>query len=194
LLLSGVLGPLRSCEVQLLQRPVRIRRMSTIQKTVLLFAIAARALPWQVAADIAGEWQVFRPPPVSPPSSPIEDWLRVLPPAVYLLTHSDIPPLAMIRQDLGYAYFPSLPSITITWISDKPRVLSFLQAQSGHRFEGELPGGCWVHLSLEESEDGSTLLGSARINPKISTRDCRSSLAKGFKKGEPFPYKLIRLR
>jgi hypothetical protein len=72
------------------------------------------------------------------------------------------------------------------WMSDKPRVLGFLSGAGGRRFEGELPGGCWVRLSLEESEDGSALSGSGRIDPKISTRACRSGLAKGFKKGEPF--------
>ena len=114
---------------------------------------------------------------------------------MYALTHTEIPPLAMIRRDLGYTYFPSLPSITITWISDKPQVLGFLQAQSGRQFEGELAsGGCWMHLSLEESEDGSTLSGSAWYNTKISTRACRSFLAKPFKKGAPFPYKLDRVR
>jgi hypothetical protein len=51
-----------------------------------------------------------------------------------------------------------------------------------------------MHLSLEESEDGSALSGSARINAKIFTRECRSMLTKSAKKGEPFKYALIRLK
>ena len=133
----------------------------------------------------------------------------------FTLTPSVIPPLAMIRRGLGFTYFPSRPTITILeGLPDKPRALGFLQTQVGRRFEGELassvksatplelsigfpslaPGGCWIHLSLEESEDESTLSGSAWINTKISTRACRSNLAKGFKNGEPFPYALIRLK
>lgn len=56
------------------------------------------------------------------------------------------------------------------------------------------PTGCWMHLSLEKSEDGLTLLGSARINKKLSTDQCRTSLTKEAKKGEPFRYALIRLK
>ncbi len=112
-------------------------------------------------------------------------------------------------------HFPSRPTITISeGLPDKPPALGFLQNQGGRRFEGELaspvksttglelsvglpslaPGGCWIHLSLEASEDESTLSGSAWINAKISTCACRSRLAKGFKNGEPFPYSLVRLK
>ena len=158
---------------------------------------------------MTGEWSVARQP------SPLKSWLRALPGAVFTLTPSAIPPLAMVRRGLRYTYFPSRPTITILeGPPDKPRALGFLQPRVGRRFEGELassiksgtatefsfglpslaPGGCWIHLSLEESTDGSTLSGSAWINTKISTVACRSSLAKGFRDGEPFPYGLIRLK
>ncbi len=161
---------------------------------VLIFAL--RVLVQGQVADVTGEWRVVHPPAVTASSSRVEDWLRALPGATFTLTRSVIPPLAMVRKDLGYTYVLSLPTITIIeGMPDQPRPLGFLQPQVGRRFEGELAsGGCWIHLSLEESEDGSTLVGSARINAKISTRECRSNMAKGFKKGEAFQYMLIRLK
>jgi hypothetical protein len=117
------------------------------------------------------------------------------------------PALGNGPQGFGNTYFPSRPTITILeGPPDKPRALGFLQPRVGRRFEGELassiksstatelsfglpsvaPGGCWIHLSLEESTDGSILSGSAWINTKISTRACRSSLAKGFTDGVYF--------
>lgn len=147
--------------------------------------------------DIIGEWQVVRPPSNGAPSSAFSAWLRSLPMAVYMITPSNTPPLAMIHNNLGFIYFPSLPTLTILdgGIGDRPRVLGFLQRQVGRRFEGELVSstGCWTHLSLDESEDGSKLSGSARINTKLSTRECRSALAKEVRKGQPFSYALMRL-
>ena len=143
--------------------------------------------------NVAGEWSVGRPPAVGQ----LEGLIRSIPMAVFRLTHSVVQPIAMVRADLGYTYVPSLPTITILQgTREKPQASGFLQARSGRWFEGELAssGDCWMHLSLEESEDGSTLSGSARINTKISTRGCRSSLAKDVKKGEPFEYALIRLK
>jgi hypothetical protein len=175
--------------------------LAAIPKMTFAFALAAQGLVQGQIADVVGEWT--RP--------------GALPGFVFTLIPSAIPPLAMARRGLGYVY-SSRPTITILeGPRDKPRAFGFLQPQSGRRFEGELassiksstkadlselslgypslaPGGCWIHLSLEESEDGSTLSGSAWINTKISTRACRSSLAKGFKNGEPFPYGLIRLK
>ena len=78
----------------------------------------------------------------------------------------------MIRVDLGYTYFPSLPTINILIGSQAdPTAMGFLQHRSGRQYEGELAAapGCWLHLSLWESEDGQTLRGSANINTKIST-------------------------
>ena len=167
--------------------------------------------------DLDGLWKVVRTPAVRPPSSPLEGWLQALPGAVFTLSPSVIPPLGMIRKDLGHLYAPSSPTTTISdgmpsspssdywmrawlqtlrWMPDMPKALGFVQGQVGRRFEGELAasGGCWVHLSLEESEDGSTLSGMAQVNMKISRRGCFSLLAKGTKKGEPFPYRLMRLR
>jgi hypothetical protein len=113
-----------------------------------------------------------------------------------MLTNSAIPPLAMVRKNLGYTYVPSLPTVTISdEASDNHRAVGFLQAQAGRRLEGELASaGCWIHLSLEESEDGATISGSARINTKISTRSCRNTMSKEFKNGAPFEYALVRLR
>jgi hypothetical protein len=166
-----------------------------IHTIAVMLTLMPRGLVQGQVADVTGQWRVSRQPEVGPSKSPAEDWLRALPGATFALTHNALPPLAMVRKDLGYTYFPSLPSITISeGTSATPHVLGFLQAQ-GRRFEGELvSGGCWIHLSLEESDDGSSLLGSARINTKISTRDCRKSLAKSFKNGEPFPYTLVRLK
>jgi hypothetical protein len=186
---------------------------AAILKIVFVVTFAAQGLVQGQILDVAGKWRVLRPSAVGPSSSPAESWLPALPEAVFTLTRSVISPLAMVRKDLGYTYFPSLPTITISeGPPDKPRALGFLQLQIGRRFQGELassvksttgpelsfglpalaPGGCWMHLSLEASEDGSTLSGSARINTKISTHGCRSSLAKAFKNGEAFPYALIR--
>lgn len=183
-----------------------MRKTRSIPKTAFLLAIAS-ALQGQVP-DVTGEWKPFRPPAVGPSSSPAENWVCSLPGAVFTLTHSVIPPFAMVRKDLGYVYYPSQPTITITeGTPGKPLALGFLQSQDRRRFQGELaisvksatglelsPGGCWIHLSLEESEDGSLLSGTARINTKISTRQCRSGLVKEFKNGAPFEYALIRVR
>jgi hypothetical protein len=103
----------------------------------------------------------------------------------------------MLHKNAEYRWIPTSPTFTISQGAlEKPAAAGFLQPQPGGRFEGELAfsGGCWVHLSLTESEDGSNLAGSANINMKISTHSCRGSLAKEVKKGEPFPYALVRLR
>src|ERR1035438_7476168 len=71
-------------------------------RTIKSWVFTALAFAWQSAPDVAGEWRLFRPLPDSPPSSPVEDWLRALPAPVYVFTISDIPPLAMFRRDLGY--------------------------------------------------------------------------------------------
>lgn len=181
---------------QIIMEEILVNDKTPIPKIAFVLAFAVGLVQGQVP-DVAGEWRVAGAPTVGPPSSRFEDWLRSLPMAVYALTHSVIPPLAMIRKDLGYTYSPSLPTITIfEGMPDKPHALGFLQLQVGRRFQGELAfsGGCWTHLSLEESEDGYTLSGSARINNRISTRECRSSLAKEFQKGAPFKYALIRVK
>jgi hypothetical protein len=165
-----------------------------LQKLAFVLLLAADWVQGQ-APDLAGEWKVARSSAVGPPSSPLEEWLRSQPSAVYILSHNTIQPLAMFRKDLGYTYVPSMPTITIFQRTDTLYPLGFLQTQGGRRVEGELaPSGCWMHLSLEESEDGSTLEGSARINTKFSTRECRKLLAKEVKKGAPFKYTLIRLQ
>ena len=91
------------------------------------------------------------------------------------------------RQSIGAEDIEAVTEVLRSdWLTQGPAV---------PRFEGELTSsGCWIHLSLEESEDGSILSGSARINTKISTRACRSSLAKSVKNGEPFSYALTRLK
>src|SRR5438094_715317 len=135
---------------------------AVIPKMAFVFACAAPGLVQGQIADLAGEWRVVRPSAGNPSVSPLEAWLRSLPGAVFTLTPSSIPPLAMVRTNLGYAYSPSLPSITILeGLPDKPRAWGFLQHQVGRRFEGELassvqsvsfglpslaPGGCWMHL------------------------------------------------
>jgi hypothetical protein len=178
----------------------KLSQNPTVACTRIMLAIV---LPFSVHAslraevfDLTGGWAVAHDPVVKPSSSPFEDWLRALPKAVFSLSQSVIPPLAMIREDLGYTYSPSQPSTTISGGSrEKPTAVGFLQNQSGRQFEGELAAGeCWMHLSLELSEDGSTLSGSARINTKFSTRQCRNSLAKEVKNGQPFPYGLTRLK
>jgi hypothetical protein len=73
------------------------------------------------------------------------------------------------------------------------RDLGFLQQTVGRHFEGELAlSGCWEHLSLEESEDGTALSGWARINVKRSTRGCLHDLTKESKRGAPFTFALTR--
>jgi hypothetical protein len=106
-------------------------------KITFLLAFAAQVLVQGQVADVAGEWRVGA--------------------LVYTLRHSVVPPLAMIHKDLDYGYFPSLPTITISGGT----ALGFLQPTVGRRIEGELAfsEGCWIHLSLEESEDGSTFVG-----------------------------------
>jgi hypothetical protein len=98
----------------------------------LAFAFAAQGLLQGQVADVTGEWSVARQP------SPLKPWLRALPGAVFTLTPSAIPPLAMVRRGLGYTYFPSRPTIAILeGPPDKPRALGFLQPRVGRRFEGE---------------------------------------------------------
>lgn len=163
---------------------------------VLAFTFTSHALGQGEIPDLTGDWSVTRVPATTPSSSPFKEWLNAVPTARFSLTPSVIAPLAMIRKDLGYTYFPSLPSVTISQgFGEKAAVVGFLQHQTDRRFEGELTaGGCWIHLSLVLSDDGSTLSGSARINTKISTRQCRSGLAKEVKKGQPFSYGLTRLK
>lgn len=120
---------------------------------------------------------------------------RALPGAVFTLTHTAVPPLLMMHKDAQYRWIPSSPTMTISQGAlGKPAAVGFLQLQADGRFEGELAssGGCWMHLSLQESEDGSILAGLANINTRISTRSCKGLLAKEVKKGEPFPYALVR--
>ena len=81
---------------------------TVILKMAFVLAFAVLGLAQRPFADVAGEWRVVRPPAVGP-SSPLEDWLRELPGAVFALTHSVIPPLAMIRKDLGFTYFRLYP-------------------------------------------------------------------------------------
>ena len=59
--------------------------------------------------------------------------------------------------------------------------------------QGEvLIGGCWVILSLRESDEGTVLSGTLRVNAKKSTRGCRSLITKEAKAGEPSPFRLLR--
>jgi hypothetical protein len=165
----------------------------------LLLVVAETGLVQGQVGNLVGEWKVVRQDAGSlpcPNCSPAENWIRALPGATFIMTPSVIPPLAMVRKDLGYTYTLSSPTITIwSGTPENPSALGFLQLQFGRRFEGELASaGCWIHLSLEESEDGSTLSGSARINTKISTRSCRNTMSKEFKNGAPFNYALVRLR
>ena len=63
----------------------------------------------------------------------------------------------------------------------------------GRLLKGELVvSGCWLQLSLEESEDGSTLFGSSRIIVKKSSRRCRSILTKDAKNGAANEFTLLR--
>jgi hypothetical protein len=161
-------------------------------KIACVLLLAAGLMQGQ-APDLAGEWRVARSAAVESPSSPLQEWLRSQPPAVYTLSHDATLPYAMFRKGLGYTYDPSLPTITVFLRTEGLYPLGFLQLQGGRKVEGELaPAGCWMHLSLEESADGSTLSGSARINTKFSTRECRKLLAAEVKKGAPFQYALIR--
>jgi hypothetical protein len=145
----------------------------TIRSATLLLALTAGAMAQGQSADVAGEWQVVHSPTATPSSSssPLGDWLRALPGAVFTLTHTAVPPLLLMHKDAQYRWIPSSPTITISQgVLGKPAGVGFLQLQADGRFEGELAssGGCWMHLSLQESEDGSTLPGSANINTKIS--------------------------
>src|ERR1039457_2005592 len=117
------------------------------------------------SADVAGEWQVVHSPTATA-SSLLGNWLRALPGAIFTLTHTAVPPLLMMHKDAQYQWIPSSPTITISQGAvGKPAGVGFLQLQPDGRYEGELAfsGGCWMHLSLQESEDGSTLAGSANI-------------------------------
>jgi len=143
---------------------------------VLVFTVgAARGQ----SADLDGEWRVGTAG------------------AIFTLAYSRMPPLAAVRKGLGYTYILSSPVISILQgMPSTPQASGFLQAQGDRRFEGELAtsGGCWMHLSLAESEDGSILSGSGTINTKISTRSCRSMLAKEARSGQPFSYTLTRVK
>src|SRR6266550_3480777 len=75
---------------------------AAIPHVAFVLVCAMPGLAQEQIRDLAGEWRVGRPPAIGPSS----DWLRALPGAVYTLTHSIVPPLGMIRKDLGYTYFP----------------------------------------------------------------------------------------
>ena len=166
-----------------------------LSATIFLLALVGVGFAQVEVPDLVGEWRVVRKDASvpCPNCSPAQNWIRALPGAVFDLTESVIPPMAMARKDVpNYLYNPSQPSITI---SDGTHVLGFLQRQSGRRYEGEFAsGGCWIHLSLEESEDGSMLSGTSRLNTKISTRACLRNMTKDAKRGAPFDYALSRLR
>jgi hypothetical protein len=115
---------------------------------------------------------------------------------VYTFTDSAVPPVAIALKDLGYScsFNPTTMMVqTAMPFFGKPDGLGFLQHTVGRHFEDELSlSGCWEHLSLEESEDGTTLSGWARINVKRSTRECRRDLTKEAKQGAPFKFALTR--
>jgi len=101
-------------------------------------------------------------------------------------TNAGFPYTIIENRDSGISIIPGTPS--------KPSGYGWLQRKANERsLEGELVlNGCWLQLSLEESDEGSALLGSARINVKKSNRGCRSLLTKEAKKGEPFQFGLTR--
>src|SRR5690349_6890198 len=76
----------------------------------------------------------------------------------------------------------------------KPTGYGWLErTQTAGGLEGEAVSfGCWFQLSLTESQDGSMLSGTLRINAKKSTRRCRSFLTKEGKAGVPNPITLFR--
>jgi len=164
---------------------------------VLAFMVQVEVKQHDEVLDLAGEWRVVPMQPATPPSTSFEEWLRAQPGAIFTLTSSASPPLAMIHKDVGYRYFPALPTITISeGPAGKPKALGFLQGLGGHEFQGELGvlPGCWLHLSLKQSQDGHTLSGLARVNTKLSTRECRSALTKNARNGQPYPYTLMRVK
>ena len=165
-------------------------RLNTLARVATALAILVSLARGQ-APDVVGEWVVG-----SPSAADARIDARTRPAVVYTLTPNSAPQLAMARKDLGYAYSFSLPTITmLAGTPEKPIALGFLQHHLGRRFEGELAtSGCWMHLTLEASDDGLTLAGSARINLKISTRQCLNILTKDAKKGIPFGYVLSRRR
>ena len=76
----------------------------------------------------------------------------------------------------------------------KPTGYGWLQRTGDQSvLEGEaVTFGCWFQMSLRESNDGTILSGTLRINAKKSTRSCRSSLTKEGKPGAPSPITLFR--
>ena len=68
--------------------------LAAIPKITFVFAFAAHLVQGQVT-DVAGEWRVENHR------------------AIFTLTPSTIPPLAMVHRGLGYTYDPSRPTITI---------------------------------------------------------------------------------
>jgi len=71
---------------------------------------------------------------------------------------------------------------------------------TGQLLDGELYLlGCWFHLSLEESENGTVLAGTSRIIYKKSSRQCLSVLTKAArneakKNGEAAPSRFTLIR
>jgi hypothetical protein len=62
---------------------------------------------------------------------------------------------------------------------------------TGVNLEGEVVVSALAWI-LEESEQGTVLTGTKRIEVKKSTRRCRSMLTKDAKAGAPNPIKLFR--
>lgn len=77
---------------------------------------------------------------------------------------------------------------------DRPNGVGWLQRTSSPgEFYGEMViDGCWVVLSLKETEAGEALSGTLRVNSKKSTRGCRSLVTKEARAGEPSPFNLFR--
>lgn len=76
----------------------------------------------------------------------------------------------------------------------KPAGYGWLRRNENQRLlDGEVVvAGCWLQLSLEASEDRSTLAGSARLNVKKSTRGCLRDLTKEARNGARFEFALTR--
>ncbi len=75
-----------------------------------------------------------------------------------------------------------------------PKGVGWLErAGTGESLRGEVViGGCWCRLELTESADGSSLVGSLRMDMKKSSRRCRASLTKEAKNGGASPFALTR--